>query len=107
MLNVKQKYCTKCGSELKWELPDKPAFFDPIHGQPRFYVRGECPAIKAGKDRSEIAHSYGVVQDYGPHGWFPLVFGPLDDHPAMVQYLDNRDVVDALENDVARGVGGG
>ena len=91
MLTVKQKFCVACGSAIEWDELDKPAFFDPVHGQPRFYVRGTCPNKSEMLPTTGADHDFGIVSDYGPHGYFPMVFGIMDDHPAVTKYMEAQE----------------
>jgi hypothetical protein len=82
-----QKYCSKCGEEIMWDPITGPAFYDPQHGQPRFYVRGECPNRGLGEE----GHDYGLISDVQQGmGLFPLPYGIMSDHPAVTAYLEKE-----------------
>ncbi len=90
MLTETQKYCTRCGDEIVWD-EIKTAFFEPRGGQPRFYIRGECPARKL---NFVTGHSFGLVSQPGQFGLFPRSYGIMDEHPAIPAYLEREQVGD-------------
>jgi len=84
MITEQQRYCTHCGTAIDWDEIKGPSYFGPVHGEQRFYIRGECPNRRL---MTDIGHSYGLVTQPGQFGPFPLSFGIMDDHPAIADYL--------------------
>lgn len=91
MLTEKQKFCIHCGNEIFWDEITEPSFFDPVHGQPRFYIRGECPNRR---QKTDTGHGFGLIAQEGPFGPFPKPFGIMDSHPALARYVESQQVVD-------------
>ncbi len=85
-----QKYCVDCGSEIRWDEIQGPSFHDPVHGQPRFYVRGECPMRVDGQAARPEDHSFGLISEPGQFGLFPLPYGIMSDHPAIKVFLEQE-----------------
>lgn len=110
MLTVNQKFCIQCGTRIEWDEIRNPSFHEPVNGQARYYIRGECPNRRL---MTDTGHSYGLVTDVGPGGEFPIPYGALDDHEALkgifekIALLDSEEVTEDLAEDQAQGVGGG